>query len=540
MLYFTKWKIILVLGLCLIGAAFAAPNLFSAKSLTSLPSWIPNQQVNLGLDLRGGAHLLLEVDVKAVIKKRMDTLQDDVRQVLRRQQPQIGYAGGLNIKGKTLTLRIRKQEQYADALSRIKKLASPIQTSLFSGVAEKDIEVVETGNMGIEVNLTEASVDHLVKSSVSQSIEVIRKRIDNMGTTEPTIQQQGQDRVLVQVPGLGDTERLEKLIGKTAVLTFHLVDASMTAKQALASRPPAGSEILYEHPPEGPPIPVLIKKRAMVSGENLTSAQPSFDQRTGQPVVTFGFDTVGGKRFGKVTQANVGRRFAIILDREVISAPVIQEAILGGSGQISGNFTVKETNDLSIMLRAGALPAPLTIVQRSVVGPGLGADQIASGQIASVIGLVGVVVFILITYGLFGVFANLALGVNLILIFGILSMLQATLTLPGIAGIVLTIGMAVDANVLIFERIREEIRNGKSPMASVEAGYSRALGTILDANITTFIAASLLFLMGSGPVRGFAVTLAIGIITSVFTAFTLTRMIVVWWLRSRRPKAIPL
>ena len=535
MLYFAKWKITLVLAVSLLGLVFAAPNLFDKDSLKDLPGWIPAAQINLGLDLRGGSHLLLEVDTNAVIKERLETLKDDARQTLR--DGKVGYTG-LRVQNDTLSLRIRKQEQYAAALKKIKDLAAPIQTSLFSGVTAQDIEVSEAEGRVITAKLSEPAVDQLIKSSVDQSIEVIRRRIDELGTTEPTIQRQGLDRILVQVPGLDDPQRLKELIGKTAKLTFHLVDVSTTPQQALASRPPAGSEILYSDDPQ--PIPYVIKKRVMVAGESLVDAQPGFDQRNNEPIVSFRFDGSGAKRFGKVTQANVGRPFAIILDRKVISAPVIREAILGGSGQISGNFTVEETNDLAVLLRAGALPAPLKFMEERTVGPGLGADSVAAGEIASVIGLVCVIAFILVSYGLFGVFANAALIVNLTLIMGVLSLLQATLTLPGIAGIVLTIGMAVDANVLIFERIKEEIRNGKSPMASVETGYSRALGTILDANITTFIAAAILFQMGSGPVRGFAVTLAIGIITSVFTAFTLTRMIVVFWLRTRRPKVIPL
>lgn len=535
MLYFAKWKITLVLAVSLLGLIFAAPNLFSTSALNGLPGWVPSKQINLGLDLRGGSHLLLEVVTEAVIKERMDTLKADARRALRLNK--IGYTG-LRVQDNVLTMRILKQEQYDAALAKIKDLAAPLRTSLFSGVTGKDLEVTADEGQVISAMMSEPAVDQLIKSSVDQSIEVLRRRIDELGTTEPTIQRQGVDRILVQVPGLDDPERLKALIGQTAKLAFRLVDVSTTPQQALASRAPAGSEILYSDDEQ--PVPYVVRKRVMVAGESLVDAQPGFDQRTNQPIVSFRFDSSGAKRFGKVSQANVGRPFAIVLDNKVISAPVIREAILGGSGQISGNFSVKETNDLSILLRAGALPAPLKFMEERTVGPGLGADSIAAGKFASVIGLVGVVVFILITYGLFGVFANLALAVNLILITGILSMLQATLTLPGIAGIVLTIGMAVDANVLIFERIREEVRNGKSPLASVETGYSRALSTILDANITTFIAAAILFQMGSGPVRGFAVTLAIGIITSVFTAFTLTRMMVVLWLRTRRPKTIPL
>ncbi len=536
MLYFAKWKIILVVAVSALGILLAMPNLFSEATLEKLPTWLPHKQINLGLDLRGGSHLLVEVDTDAVIKERLETLKDDARQTLR--EGRIGYTG-LRIHNRALNLRIRKPEQFDEALGRIKKLAAPVQTSLFSGLPGGDDITISTGEgRVITVALTQQAIDQLIRSSVEQSIEVLRRRIDELGTTEPTIQRQGKDRILVQVPGLDNPERLKAIIGKTAKLTFRLVDLSTSPEQALASRPPPGSEIMYSDDPT--PVPYVIRKRVMVAGESLVDSQPGFDQRTNEPIVTFRFDSAGAKRFGKVTQANVGRPFAIILDHKVISAPVIREAILGGTGQISGGFTVEQANDLSILLRAGALPAPLSFLEERTVGPGLGADSVAAGEIAAVIGMIAVVVYILISYGLFGVFANLALAVNLALILGILSLLQATLTLPGIAGIVLTIGMAVDANVLIFERIREESALGKTPMAAITAGYSRALGTILDANITTFIAAVILFQMGSGPVRGFAVTLAIGILTSVFTAFTLTRLFVSIWVRTRRPTEIQL
>jgi preprotein translocase subunit SecD len=373
---------------------------------------------------------------------------------------------------------------------------------------------------------------------VAQSIEVIRRRIDQLGTTEPNIQRQGADRILVQVPGEQNPERVKELIGKTAKLTFRLVDVSISAQQALDSRVPPGSEIVVSQ--DDPPQPYLLEQREIITGENLVDAQPGFDQRTNEPIVSFRFDTQGGRKFGLATQQNVGRPFAIVLDDEVISAPVIREPILGGTGQISGGFSVQEANDLAILLRAGALPAKLTIVEERTVGPGLGADSIEAGRIASIIGIIAVVVFMLVAYGLFGIFANVSLFANILMIVGVLSLLGATLTLPGIAGIVLTVGMAVDSNVLIFERIREEFRSGKSAIAAIDSGYSRALGTILDANITTFIAAVILFQLGSGPIRGFAVTLAIGILTTVFTAFTLNRLIVAFWVKRQRPTTVPI
>jgi len=356
------------------------------------------------------------------------------------------------------------------------------------------------------------------------------------GTTEPSIQRQGVDRILVQVPGLQDPTHLKEIIGKTAKLTFRLVDLSVSPEQAIQNGPPPDSELLKDR--QG--APYLIQKRVMVSGEDLTDAQPGFDQRTGEPIVTFRFNSNGARRFAQVTEENVGRPFAIVLDNEVISAPVIREPIRGGSGQISGSFTVEAANDLAILLRAGALPAPLTVIEERTVGPGLGQDSIQKGKIASVVGSLLVVVFMLATYGLFGFFANVAVAVNVAMIFGLLSLLNATLTLPGIAGIVLTVGIAVDSNVLIYERIREEARSGRSAISAIDAGFTRALATILDSNITTFIAAAVLFFIGTGAVRGFAVTLGIGILTTVFTAFTLTRLIVASWVRWRRPQTVPL
>ena len=355
---------------------------------------------------------------------------------------------------------------------------------------------------------------------------------------EPLIQRQGTDRILVQVPGLQDPTRLKQLLGKTAKLDFRMVDTGASPEQAVQGRTPPEDDLLYSA--SQPKTPYLVEKRILVSGGDLTDAQPGFDQRTSEPIVSFRFNTSGARKFAQVTQENVGKPFAIVLDNEVISAPVIREPILGGSGQISGSFTVQSANDLAILLRAGALPAPLTIIEERTVGPGLGADSIAKGKISSYVGALMVIVFMLATYGLFGLFANIAVAINVAMIFGVLSMLNATLTLPGIAGIVLTVGIAVDSNVLIYERIREEVRGGRTPINAIDAGFTQALRTILDSNITTFIAAAVLFYIGTGPVRGFAVTLGIGIITTVFTAFTVTRLIVATWVRWRRPQRVPI
>lgn len=536
MLHFAKWKIILVLAVSALGLLLATPNLLSSRSLDVLPDWLPHKQINLGLDLQGGSHLLLEVNVADLIEARLKDLTAEVRSNLR--ESRIGYQD-LRTGDKKVTVRIRQDDDVDKALKELRTLIQPVTSSLLgAGSGANNLEVSSGPGNVITLVVTEPSLDAQVRRAVEQTIEIVRRRVDELGTTEPTIQRQGQDRILVQVPGLQDPKRLKELLGTTAKLVFRLVDVSTTASQALESRVPTGSEILYSD--DGSNTPYLVEERDMVGGEDLVDAQPGFDQTNNEPIVSFRFNTSGAKKFGQVTQKNVGRPFAIVLDNKVVSAPVIREPILGGSGQISGSFTVEEANDLAILLRAGALPAKLTIIEERTVGPGLGADSIAAGKFAAMIGTVAVVVFILIAYGLFGVFANLALAVNIGMILGVMSLLQATLTLPGIAGIVLTVGMAVDANVLIFERIREEIRSGKTPIAAIEAGYSRALGTILDANITTFLAAAVLFQLGSGPVRGFAVTLAIGIITSVFTAFTLTRLMVAYWVRKTRPSTVPI
>jgi SecD/SecF fusion protein len=373
--------------------------------------------------------------------------------------------------------------------------------------------------------------------AVSQTVEVLRGRIDELGTTEPVIQRQGTDRIIVQVPGLDDPQRLKDIIGTTARLTFQMVDTSTPVEDAINTRPPAGTEVLYSN--DDPPVPYLIETREIVTGENLEDAQAGFDQRTNEPIVSFRFDGTGAQRFGRATQENVGRPFAIVLDNQVISAPVIREPILGGSGQISGNFTVEGANDLAILLRAGALPLTPTFVEERTVGPSLGADSVAAGEIAGLIGSALVIAFMVLAYGFFGLIANIALAINVILVIAALSGLGATLTLPGIAGIVLTVGMAVDSNVLIFERIREERASGRSVIQAIDTGFQKALATIVDANLTTLIAAVILFYLGTGPIRGFAVTLAIGIVTTVFTAFVLTRWMIAFWVRRSKPKELP-
>jgi protein-export membrane protein SecD len=538
MLHFQKWKLILVFGVVLAGFIFSIPNLIPASTLQELPSWVPKKQVNLGLDLQGGAHLLYQIDEKELVEDWLGTIRGDVRETLRTSR--IGYTDlTLNVAGRSVSVRIRKPEDMDKAVTELKKLAVPIGNDVFGGFSGYDLEVTRNGSDGVTLAVTEPGLNNRISAAIQASIETIRRRVDAFGTTEPSIQRQGRNRILVQVPGVSDVERLKALIGETGKLEFKLVDPSANAAEVAASKKvPPGDELVYSS--DDPPVPYVLKDQVLVSGENLVDAQPGFDSRTGEPVVTFRFDAAGAKRFGRVTQENVGLPFAIVLDNKVISAPVIREPILGGTGQISGNFSVQEANDLSVLLRSGALPAKLTVIEERTVGASLGADSIESGKKAAIAGLVLVVVFMFLAYGLFGLFANLALIINIAMIFAVLSLMGATLTLPGIAGIVLVIGIAVDANVLINERIREEIRSGKSPFAAVDAGYARALTTIIDSNVTTLIAVLVLFWLGSGPVRGFAVTLTIGILTSMFTAVTVTRMMVAYWLRRARPKFVPI
>lgn len=533
MVYFAKWKMVLVAIVALMGVLFAFPNTLSEEDAASLPGWLPNQQMNLGLDLQGGSHLLLEVDVASVLDQRRQALVDSVRDGLRRGSSRIGYRR-LGIREDCVGFELRREEDSERTSVALRKL----EPNTFEPLYE-----VSNDGLSYTVCNTEAGRREILASAIEQSIEIVRRRIDELGTREPTIQRQGADRILVQVPGLDDPERLKALIGTTAKMTFHLLDRDNSAAQACGSgrRRPAGTMCLPstdERDGNENPIMYLVKRRVMVDGENLVDAQATFQD--GQAVVSFRFDAVGARRFGDVTRKNVGQPFAIVLDKKVISAPVIREPILGGNGVISGSFNVQSAQDLALLLRAGALPAPLTVLEERTVGAELGADSIAAGKFASILSIVLVIVFMAAAYGMFGLMADVALALNIVLIAAVLSMLQATLTLPGIAGIVLTIGMAVDANVLIFERIREEERNGRTPISAVDSGYQRALTTIIDANITTLIAAILLFQFGSGPIKGFAVTLAIGLLTSMFTAIMVTRLMVVTWLHRARPKKLPI
>jgi protein-export membrane protein SecD len=536
MLYFSRWKISLIV-LALVTAVFLAlPNFFTKEQLSQWPDFLPTNQIVLGLDLQGGAHLLLQVERSDIVDERLEALRDDVRQDLR--EDRIGYTGlQINSEDKSVRVRIRNPEEISAAREKLSELARPIANSaLTNSIQEIELDQI-AGNI-ITLTLTDEGLNQRITSAVSQSIEVVRRRVDQLGTTEPTIQREGQDRILVQVPGLNDPQRLKDLLQQTARLTFHQVCDDVPVEQALSGRVPVGCRVLYTT--DDPPSPIVVRTRAMITGDELADAQPGFEQQTNEPIVTFRFNTSGARKFASVTERNVGKPFAIVLDDEVISAPQIREPIRGGTGQISGGFTPQTANDLAILLRAGALPADLTIIEERTVGPGLGADSIQAGQIAGVIGFIAVLICMALVYGFFGVIADLALLANIILLIALLSLLQATLTLPGIAGIVLTIGMAVDANVLIYERIREEARRGRDALHAIDTGFREAFRTILDANVTTFIAAAILFQLGSGPVRGFAVTLSIGILTTVFTAFTFTRLLIALWVKRKRPKTLPL
>jgi preprotein translocase subunit SecD len=532
MLFFTRGKAAAILLMALVVCLFAVPSFIPDRVVKSWPSWA-QRRIVLGLDLQGGSYLLLAVDTNDVRKVQLQSVYEDVLRVLR--EARIPFTGRA-IRGNGVEVHITRDTDLDNALSKLRALAQPM-SGILATTGQRTLDV---SNNGSTVTLTpsEPAVVERVRQAVDQSIEIIQRRVNGLGLVEPTIQREGSDRILVQVPGLNNPQALIDVLGKTAKLDFRMVDMSMTPEQAQIQdgHPPQDSEVLPGENGE----PTLIEKRVLVSGADLTDAQPSFDQQTGRPVVTFRFNTSGARKFAEVTSANVGKPFAIVLDNKVISAPVIQTPITGGAGQITGNFTVQSANELAVLLRAGALPAPLTIVEERTVGPGLGQDSINAGERAAYVGAALVIVFMFVTYGLFGLFANMAVAINVAMIFGVLSLLGATLTLPGIAGIVLTVGIAVDSNVLIYERIREEVRAGRTAINAIDAGFSRALATILDSNITTFIAAAVLFYIGTGPVRGFAVTLGIGILTTLFTAFTLTRLIVAYWVRLFRPRVVPI
>ena len=506
-------RVFLILAICAAGIFFAVPNMLKDKD--SLPKWW--QPVNLGLDLQGGSNLLLQVKMDDVLKERMSTIEDSVRQVLRDNR--IRYKN-LQANSDGVTVEIENAGSRATAISKFSKI-------------DDGMEIVEDENNVITIKYSDFAINQLKAKVVDQSIEIVRRRIDELGTKEPVIQGQGRDRIVVQLPGLQNPEAVKVLLGKTAKMSFHMVDSRSTAADARRGMLSSSSRLV-----SGDGGTYVISRKPVVGGENLIDAQVAYQD--GAPVVSFKFNTIGGKKFGEATKNNVGERLAIVLDNEVISAPTIQSAILGGSGVITGNFDVKSANDLALLLRSGALPAPLEVIEERTVGAGLGADSIKAGVFASIIGLICVVLFMLAAYGLFGLFTTITVFTNLFLMLGVLSIMGATLTLPGIAGVILTIGMAVDANVLIFERMREEVKNGRSTRDAADAGFTEAWRTILDSNLTTLVAGFVLFYFGTGPVRGFAVTLTVGVLTSMFTSVTVSRLIITYWLNRFKPKKLPI
>ncbi|WGV18004.1 protein translocase subunit SecD [Fuscovulum ytuae] len=547
------WKRLVIWALVALGVILSVPNLFYGQvearndaalaveaagfatteqqaALDAWPSWMPSGLVNLGLDLRGGAHLLAEVQVADVYKARMDGWWPEVRDALREVRDQVGSVRRQQTQlPYELRVQIENPAGMAAAVDAVRALSSNIVS--LTGVGQTDIDVTAEGDVLI-VQLSEPEREAVDLRTIQQSLEIIRTRVDQAGTREPTIQRQGADRILIQVPGIGSASELKALIGTTAKLTFNPVVRRGTSED---QAPGPGNVSLPSLDEEN--VWYTIEEVPVVSGEDLTNAKGDFDQN-GRPAVAFQFDARGARAFGDYTAQNIGAPFAIVLDGKVISAPVIQSHIPGGSGIITGNFTVEEANRLAVLLSAGALPASMIFLEERTVGPELGQDSIDAGRVAAVIAMVAVSVFMIASYGTFGVFAVLSLGLNMTMIFGILSAIGGTLTLPGIAGIVLIIGMAVDANVLVFERIREELRNAKSAARAIEIGYERALSAIIDANLTTLITSAVLFTMGAGPVRGFAVTLAIGIVTSVFTALYVTRAMVETWYGLRKPTTV--
>ena len=529
MLRFATWKIVSVVALVLFGVFLVVPSFVPRERVDAIQKAVPAipfRQIVLGLDLQGGAHLMLEVDASDVLKKQIDNLRDDVRRVLREER--VALSGGIGRAARGVQVRVESAADRAKVVPKIRAL-SQVAGGVGGAGGQPTLSVEESSDGQITVNVTEAGVNDRVRRAVDQTVEVMRRRVDGLGMREPNIQRQGADRVVIDVPGLQDTQELKDIIGKTANLEFRLV--------ADPGADPGETETLPHKDGGGT---LSIEKRVMVQGADLTDAQPGFDSRTNEPIVNFAFNSRGAQRFGEVTAANVGRPFAIVLDNEVISAPRILSPITGGRGQISGSFTVKGANDLAVLLRAGALPAKVTVVEERTVGPGLGQDSIDAGKLAAYVAGVLVFTYMVMNYGVFGLFANLALAVHILFIFSALAFLGATLTLPGIAGIVFTIGLAVDANVLIYERIREEFKQGRSVISSLDAGFKRAFGTIMDANVTSFVAALILYLFGSGPVRGFGVSMILGILTSVITAVTMTRMMIALWYRWARPSKLPI
>lgn len=526
MMHMPTWKAVLIVGICLLGLILCIPNFFAKEQLDKFPGFVPSRQIGLGLDLKGGAHFLLEVGIAPVMQERLVSLADTIRGELRKEQVRFRE---VEAQSGVVTGAVREPADLQKAVEIIRRL-------------EQGLDVQSNATDGsFRIAYTPEAIALRKTQILEQSIEILRRRVDESGTKEPTIVRQGDDRILLQLPGITDAAPIKSIIGKTAKLEFRLVNENVSPATIGVGGVPPNSEVLEgvdRATAGGETAKYVVLRRIVVGGESLTDAQPTNDR--GQWIVNFKFDSAGGRRFCQATTENVQKRLAIVLDAKVISAPVVQSPICGGSGIITGQFTADSATELALLLRAGALPASLTFIEERTVGPELGADSIAAGEIATAVGSLLVVVFMLVCYGMFGAIAIVALFFNIVWVFAAMSVLGASLTLPGIAGIVLTVGIAVDSNVLIYERIREELRGGRSAINAIDAGFRRALSTILDSNITTFIAAAVLFYIGTGPVRGFAVTLGIGILTTVFTAFTLTALIVATWVRWKRPQTVPI
>ena len=510
------WKATLVILVISLGIIFTLPTLLYKENSNN---WFFDNKINLGLDLQGGSYLLLEVQTEVLMQEELNNISDSIQFIARGLQTNI-----INIISEEDEIQLRFSNN--DKLEEIREK--------FKNNYRNVNVTIKNNTMKIAIN--EIFKKNIKESAIKQSLEIVRKRIDESGTKEPLIQRSGKKRILLQLPGIKDPERIKELLGTTAKLTFHMVDDEDTISLK-ANRAPFGKIIVADF--YNPEIKYLVEKKSRVGGENLVDAKASFDPQEGH-AVSFRFDTTGAQKFGKATSENVGKRFAVILDGVVITAPVINTAITGGSGIITGNFSSQEAADLAVLLRAGALPAPLSIVEERSVGPGLGADSIASGKIAAIIGMICVCIFMILIYGVFGLLANISLLANLFIIVSLLGTIGATLTLPGIAGIVLTIGMAVDANVLVFERIKEEANKKTSALEAVKNGFDKALSTILDANITTLIAALLLFVFGSGPIKGFSITLSLGVLASMFTAIMFTNFLIYLWFNFSKKKEINL
>lgn len=552
MLQISLWKRLVILGLCLAALITAAPNMFYARveghndavaafektgamtetqeaAKAAWPDWAPSALVNLGLDLRGGAHLLAEVHLNEVHKARMDALWPEARKVLAAERATIGAIRRVPAPDGELRIQIGDRTQIDRAVEAARKLASPVVS--LTGVGQSDYEVTAEGDT-VVFRLSEAEQKATDDRTMQQSLEIVRRRVDAAGTREPTIMRQGTDRILIEVPGIGSAQELKDLIGTTAKLTFHPVLSTTSNPNAPVA---SGNQLLPDAERQG--LYHLLDEVPVVTGDDLTDARPTTDDN-GTPAVSFRFNVSGARAFGDYTAGHIGEPFAIVLDGKVISAPTIQAHIAGGSGIITGRFSVEEATDLALLLRAGALPAGMTFLEERTIGPELGADSVKAGMVASVIGFAAVVAYMIASYGLFGFFSSVALFINIAFIFAVMGAIGGTMTLPGIAGIVLTIGTSVDANVLIYERMREEIRSGKSPVRAIELGFDKAMSAIIDANVTSFLSSAILFVLGAGPVRGFAVTTMIGIAASIFTAIWVVRLMIVIWYGWRRPKTI--